>query len=448
MLPSEISKDYFNMRQSQLFTKTQKETPRDEKSVNAKLLLRGGFIHKEMAGVYTFLPLGFLVLRKIENIIREEMNRIGGQEILMPVLQPKYLWQKTGRWKKGIGEVMYKTLDSPGKEFALGPTHEEILTNIISKYVKSYLDLPLAIYQIQTKFRKEPRARSGLLRGREFGMKDLYSFHPTEQDFKNYYNLVKKSYFRILKRCGLKTIFTEASGAGFTEGFTHEFQVISQGGEDTIVYCSSFHFSQNKEISKSKKGDQCPVCKKILKQSKSIEAGNIFPLGTKYSRAMRAFFINKDGKKKLIIMGSYGIGISRMMGAVVEVFHDEKGIIWPKEIAPFQIHLIEIENTREVKKAAEKLYQDLSSFAPRKRSYGGPTEAFGIGGQKANFEVLYDDRIEKTAGEKFADCDLIGIPTRLVVSERTLAKNSVEIKKRREKKIRLVKINNIKQTLS
>ena len=366
------------MRQSKLFTKTIKEAPKDEKSINAQFLLRGGFVHKEMAGVYTFLPLGNRVLKNIENIIREEMNKIGGQEILMPVLQPKSLWEKTDRWSKGVGEVMYKTKDDSGKEFGLGPTHEEILTNIASKYIKSYSDLPSYIYQIQTKFRKEPRARSGLLRGREFGMKDLYSFHPSEEDFRNYYEIVKKSYFKIFKRCGLSSISTEASGAGFTKEYTHEFQVLAKDGEDSIVYCQKHHFVQNKEIAKLKKGDRCPVCKGAIREGKSIEVGNIFPLGTKYSKDLNAYFIDKDGKRKLIVMGCYGIGSTRVMGAIVEVCHDNKGIIWPEEVAPFKIHLIPVEDNREVIKAANKLYLDL---------------------QKQNIEVLYGDRKEKRVGE-------------------------------------------------
>ena len=406
------------MLQSQLFTKTKKEAPKDEKSINAQLLLRGSFIYKEMAGAYTYLPLGLRVLRKIENIIREEMEKIGGREILMTIFQPKKLWEETGRWSKEIGKVMYKCKED-GKEIGLGPTHEEMLTDIIRHYVKSYEDLPLYIYQIQTKFRKEPRARSGLLRGREFDMKDLYSFHSSQQDFKKYYKKAAQAYFRIFKRCGLKAILTEASGAGFTKEYTHEFQVISQGGEDIIVYCPFHHFSQNKEIAKLKAGDKCPTCKKKLEEGKSIEVGNIFPLGTKYSKAMNAFFVDKDGKRKFIIMGCYGIGPSRTMGAVVEVHHDEKGIIWPKEVSPFQVHLIPIENTKTIKKAAEKLYRDL---------------------QEAKIEVLYDDR-ERSAGEKLVEADLIGIPLRLVVSEKTLKQKSVEIKKRNEKKIKLVKLN-------
>ncbi len=408
------------MRESQFFIKTLKEAPKDEKSINAQLLIRGGFIYKEMAGVYTYLPLGLRVLRKIENIIREEMNNIGGREMLMTVFQPKKLWEETGRWTKEIGKVMYKCKED-GKEIGLGPTHEEMLTDIIRHYLKSYTELPLYLYQIQTKFRKEPRARSGLLRGREFDMKDLYSFHSSQEDFQKYYQKVIKAYFKIFKRCGLRAILTEASGAGFTKEYTHEFQVLAKDGEDKIVFCPKGDFSQNKEITKFKAGQKCPHCGHILREGESIEVGNIFPLGTKYSKAMKAFFVDKDGKRKPIIMGCYGIGPSRIMGAVVEINHDEKGIIWPVEIAPFKVHLIQIERNKKIQKSAEKLYQDL---------------------QKNAIEVLYDDR-DKSAGEKFAEADLIGIPLRIIVSERTLAKNSVEIKRRNEKKVKLVKLGQV-----
>ena len=411
------------MLQSEFLVKTLKESPKDETSINAQFLIRAGFIYKEMAGVYTYLPLGLRVLRKIENIVREEMEKIGGKEILMSIFQPKRLWEETGRWSKEIGDVMYKCQED-GKEIGLGPTHEEMLTDIIRHYVKSYEDLPLYLYQIQTKFRKELRAKSGLLRGREFDMKDLYSFHASEKDFKEYYKKVTQAYFRIFKRCGLKTILTEASGAGFTNEYTHEFQVLAKDGEDTIIYCPQGNFAQNKEITKLQAGQKCPQCKSILMEGKSIEVGNIFPLGTKYSKGMQAFFVDKDGQRKLIIMGCYGLGPSRIMGTIVEIHHDDKGIIWPKEIAPFQAHLIKIENNQQVTKTAQKLYQDL---------------------QKSGVEVLYDDRINKTAGEKFAEADLIGIPIRLVVSEKTLKKNSVELKKREELSVKLVKPDQIKR---
>lgn len=408
------------MKQSRLFTKTLKETPKGEKSINAILLQRAGFIYKEMAGVYTFLPLGLKVLKKIENIVRQEMEKISAQEVLMTVLQPRELWQKTGRWSSGIGEeIMYKCQGE--KRIGLGPTHEEMLTEIVKNYIKSYHDLPLAIFQIQTKFRKEPRAKSGLLRGREFGMKDLYSFHCNLEDFKRYYEKVKKSYFRIFKRCKLQAILTEASGGDFTKEITHEFQVLAPGGEDTIIFCQKHHFSQNKEIAKFKSQDKCPICKAPLQEGRSIEVGNIFPLGCKYSKAIGAFFQDKDGKRRPIIMGCYGLGTSRLMGAIVEVWHDSKGIIWPEEIAPFKIHLLVLpgKNFSSLKKLGEKLYFEL---------------------KKANLEVLFDERKEVSSGEKLVEADLIGIPWRVVISEKTTKKELVEVKKREKKKPTLIKI--------
>lgn len=416
------------MKQSELFAKVKKEAPKDEQSVNAQLLTRAGFIHKEMAGAYTYLPLGLIVLRKIENIIREEMINIGGKEILMTIFQPRILWEATGRWTGGMGDIMYKCEDG---EIGLGPTHEEMLTNIIGHYISSYRDLPQYIFQIQTKFRKELRAKSGLLRGREFSMKDLYSFHASQEDFVKYYKKVTAAYIRVFERCGLSALVTEASGGDFTKDFTHEFQVLAPDGEDTVIYCPKKHFVRNKEIVNLRGEQKCPQCQSALKESKSIEVGNIFPLGNKYSEAMKAYFIDRDGKRKPIIMGCYGIGPSRTMGTVVEIHHDDKGIMWPKEVAPFQAHLIPI---GRVSKAAEKIYRDLSA-------YGGST----VGGQKQGIDILYDDRDEKTPGEKFAEADLLGMPLRLVVSEKTLAKNSVEIKNRKTQKIKLVKISEIRK---
>ncbi|MFH0906671.1 MAG: aminoacyl--tRNA ligase-related protein [bacterium] len=411
------------MKQSKLFTKTTKQAPKDEKSINAKLLIRGGFIHKVMAGVYDYLPLGLRVHNKIKNIIREEMNNINGQEIFMTVLQSKTLWQETDRWDNGIGkEVMYKCKDESGKEIGLGPTHEESITEIIRQFVRSYEDLPLAIYQIQTKFRKELRSKSGLLRGREFSMKDLYSFHQSKEDFKKYYEVAKEAYTKIFKRCGLETIITEASGGDFTKEYTHEFQVLSSDGEDEIIYCPNSDFSQNKEIVKVKAGDKCPKCDGILKQGNSIEVGNIFPLGIKYSQAMNANFVDKAGKSNPIIMGCYGIGLSRTMGAIVEIYNDDKGIIWPESIAPYQVHLLCLNKDEKVKKTADEIYSKMDND---------------------KIEVLYDDRDDKSAGEKFADADLIGIPNRLVVSEKTLIEDSVELKKRNSEETELIKRDNI-----
>ncbi len=412
------------MYQSQLFTKTLKEFPKDEQSINAQLLMRAGFVRKIMAGVFSFLPLGVKVLQKIENIARKEMNEISGQEILMPAMHPKELWQKTGRWEKGIGEVMYKAEDDKGREVGFGPTHEEVVTTLAAEFIKSYEDLPCFIYQIQTKFRKEPRPRSGLLRGREFSMKDLYSFHTDDKDLDEYYEKVKEAYFKIFKRCGLSPILTEASGGGFSKEYSHEFQVLAPGGEDTVIFCENQDFAQNVEIYEKQPGDKCPGCGARLLSGNSIEVGNIFKLGTKYSEPLGCYFATKSGEKKPVVMGCFGFGLSRTMGAIVEVHHDKNGILWPKEVAPFDVHLLELGggSPSKIKKEAKKLYQTL---------------------QKNGFDILYDDRDKKTAGEKFADADLIGIPIRIIISERTIEKSSIELKKRNEKEGRLMKISQI-----
>lgn len=412
------------MRQSQLFTKTTKEALKDEKSTNSQLLIRAGFIDKLMSGVYSFLPLGFLVLKKIENIIREEMVDIGGQEVFLPALHPKENWFQTNRWQH---QEMFKLKSRSGKDYSLGWTHEEIITPLVQKFVKSYKDLPVFVFQIQDKFRDELRVKSGLLRTVEFLMKDLYSFHKDEKDLDWYYEKVKRTYFKIFERCGLKkqTFLTLASGGTFSQ-YSHEFQTITSFGEDTIYLCEKCKLAINKEIIAEGKY-QCPKCKnKDLEIKKAIEVGNIFKLKDKFSQPFNFTFVDKNGKKKPILMGCYGIGLGRLTGAIVEVYHDERGIIWPKEVAPYQIHLIQIENTKKVKKAAEKLYKDF---------------------QKNKIEVLYDNRIDKSAGEKLVEADLIGIPVRIVVSEKTLKKGCVEIKKRKEKKIKLVKIKQLSKFL-
>ncbi len=410
------------MHQSQFFTKISKEPPKDEASINARFLIRAAFIDKLMSGVYSFLPLGLRIEKKIENIIREEINKIGGEELLLPALHPKENWSKTDRWQY---PEMFKLKNRAGKDLSLGWTHEEIITPLIKKFVKSYKDLPVYVYQFQTKFRDELRAKSGLLRGVEFLMKDLYSFHKDEGDLSRYYEKVKQAYFKIFKRCGLgkETFLTLASGGAFSK-YSHEFQTVTPYGEDEIYFCSKCKIAVNKEIIE-KENNQCPECEnKKLEKKKSIEVGNIFKLQDKFSRPFDFTFNDEEGKKKTLIMGCYGIGLSRLMGAIVEIHHDEKGIIWPKTVAPFGIHLIQIENNNKVKKAAEKLYQDLS---------------------KDGFEVLYDDREDRSVGEKFAEADLIGIPVRLVVSERTLKQNCVELKERDEEKTELIKIHNLKR---
>lgn len=401
------------MRQSQLFGKTLREAPKDEVSVNAKLLERGGFIYKNSAGVYSFLPLGWRVMQKIADTIREEMNAIGGQEMFMAALHDKRYLGATGRWDV---DVVFKVLTKGEKEpsFNISWTHEEIIAEIAAKYVNSYKDLPFAAYQIQTKFRYEPRAKSGLLRGREFLMKDLYSFHASEVDLNDYYKKVAGAYQKIFKRCGLKSIYTLAAGGEFTSNYTHEFQVAAAVGEDTIFVCEKCEYAENKEISKLKVGSQCPKCGGEIEEKKSIEVGNIFPLGTKYSEAFNLNFTDERGEKKKVVMGSYGIGLGRVMGTIVEIYYDKLGIIWPESIAPYRLHLIGL---KDAKKQAEKLYEELL--------------AKGI-------EVLYDDRDDKTAGEKFADADLIGIPWRVVVSEKTVEKKGVEVKSRAEKAARII----------
>lgn len=400
------------MKQSQLFGKTLKTVPKDEVSRNAELLIRGGFIDKLMAGAYSYLPLGYRVLNKIKNIIREEMDSINGQELFMPALQPKALWEETDRWTDPGKAVMFQFKGREDKEYGLGWTHEEVIVDIARKRVSSYKDLPFALYQIQDKFRDEPRAKSGLLRGREFSMKDLYSFHATEEDLLNFYEKSKVAYLNIFKRCGLDALVVEASGGSFSKEFSHEFQVLTPFGEDMIFYCPHRDFAQNKEIAKVKAGDKCPVCNEKIIEGKTIEVGNIFKLYTKYSAPMKLQFTDADGKKKDVIMGCFGIGPSRVMGAIVEVSSDKNGIIWPANVAPHTIHLLTIGTSAAVNEAGEKLYNHLL---------------------KKGEEVLFDDRA-MSPGAKFADSDLIGIPTRLIISEKTLARESVESKRRGEEK--------------
>ncbi len=409
------------MLQSEIFTTAFKEAPKDEESINARLLIRAGFIDKLMAGVYSYLPFGFLVLKKIEKIVREEMQKIGGQEVFLPALHRKENWQRTGRWEY---PEMFKIKNRAEKEFSLGWTHEEIITPLVQKFVKSYKDLPVYIYQIQTKFRDELRTKSGLLRGIEFIMKDLYSFHLDEKDLDAYYEKVKTAYFKIFERCGLgqDTFLTFASGGAFSK-YSHEFQTITPYGEDEIYLCQKCQLAVNKEIIEEE-NHQCPQCKsKDLEVKKAIEVGNIFKLKDKFSKPFEFRFRDKDGQEKEIMMGCYGVGLSRLMGTIVEVHHDEGGLIWPETVAPFAVHLIPIEDNPRVKKAAQKLYIDL---------------------QKAGVEVLYDDRTGKAAGEKFAEADLIGIPTRLVISEKTLKNKCVEIKKRDSQMVKLVSLSKVK----
>ena len=408
------------MRQSELFAKIKKEAPKDAKIASHRYLVRADFIEQSFSGVWRFLPLGWLVHQKIENIIKREMLVLGALEIFLPSLQNKNLWLETGRWQT-IDPPLFKLRDRHQKETALGSTHEEEITDMARKRINTWQDLPFSLFQIQNKFRNEMRSSGGLLRTKEFIMKDLYSFHVDEKDLEGFYKKVQAAYKRIFAKCGLKIIVVKATGGTIGGKKTDEFMVVADAGEDRIAVCSKCGFAANIEALPETK--ICPECKNELQFSSSVELGHTFNLGTTYSQKMGANFTDKDGKSKPAVMGCYGIGIGRLMAAVAELNHDERGIIWPKEIAPFQIHLIQIGEAGRIKRAAEKIYQD---------------------GQKQHMEVLYDDRENKSPGEKFAEADLIGIPIRLVVSEKTLKSNSVEIKKRRENKLKLVKISSLK----
>jgi prolyl-tRNA synthetase len=396
------------MRQSQLFTKTTKENPKDEVSTNAQLLIKAGFVHKEIAGVYSYLPLGLRALKKIQDIIRKEIDGIGGQEILMPALHPKENWEKTGRWA-GL-DVLFRLEGAGGKEYALGASHEEIITPLVQAFAASYKDLPVAVYQIQDKFRNEPRAKSGLLRGREFNMKDLYSFHADEADMDAYYEKVKQAYFRIYEQCGLGDTTRLVYSSGTFSKYSHEFQTITPNGEDTIYVCVNCGMGINDEIINEQKN--CPECGGTeLRKEKAIEVGNIFKLKTKYSAAFDYTYADEKGDRRPVLMGCYGIGPSRVLGSIVEVHHDDRGILWPASVAPFAVHLVSLCKDDEHIKKADAAYGQLTA---------------------AGIEVLYDDRTDTRAGEKFADADLIGIPIRMVVSEKTLKEGKVEVKKRTE----------------
>jgi prolyl-tRNA synthetase len=419
------------MRQSQFFTKTTKEAPADEKSVNAQLLIRGGFVHKEMAGAYSYLPLGFRVLNKICNIIRQEMNDAGGQEIFMTALQEKEVWEKTGRWSDDVVDNWFKTNLKSGAELGLGFTHEEAIARIMKNHIFSYKDLPFCAYQIQTKFRNEARAKAGLIRGREFLMKDLYDFSRSKEEHGAFYEKMKGVYMKVFARLGMgdKTYITISSGGSFSK-YSYEFQTLSPAGEDTI-----YIIDEEKKLAINKADYNGELAsdfnietdKDNLKEEKSIEVGDIYSLGYKYSEAFNLVFQNEKGESEFVYMGSYGMSPSRLMGTIVEIHNDSKGIVWPEDVAPFKVHLIALfpkdgEGAKKVKDEAEKLYYGL---------------------EEKGVEVLYDDRGDKSAGEKFADADLIGIPYRLVISGKTIEKGSVEIKRRDKDEISFVNLSEV-----
>lgn len=403
---------------SHLFTKTSKDAQSDASSKNADLLVRGGFIHKTMAGVYSYLPLGLTVLRKIEQIVREEMDSIGGQEILMSALSPRENWEKTNRWDHKVFEVLFHVPAANETEYALNPTHEELVTPIAKQYVHSYRDLPFSAYQIQTKFRNELRAKSGILRGREFLMKDLYSFHVDQEDLDRYYEVVQGAYDKIFERLGLadKTYLTYASGGTFSK-YSHEYQVLLPNGEDSI-FISVEAEKQGKRIAINREIYEagvtvCPVTGgKEFREEKASEAANIFKLGTKFSAAFDLSFTDADGKKKEVIMGCYGIGISRLMGIIAEAMSDDRGLQWPASIAPADVHIVPI-----AKSTDDDAFTEAQALLKTLEKNG-----------KA---VLFDDRLDASVGFKLADADLIGVPVRVVVSPKTLAEKSVEVHDRR-----------------
>lgn len=410
------------MRYSQMFGKTTRTVASEADSINAKLLIQAGFIQQQMAGIYNYLTLGLRTLRKIENIIRQEMDQIA-EEILMPVLTQKSAWEQT---KRQDIDILFKLKGWGSQELVLNPTHEEVVTPLLQKYVFSYKDLPKAVYQIQTKFRCEPRAKSGLLRGREFNMKDLYSFHTNQADLNQYYDQIIPHYFNVFKQVGLgkQTVLTFASGGVFSK-YSHEFQTLVPSGEDTVYLCEKCQIAVNKEIIRDQ--NSCPQChNKNLTEHKAIEVGNIFKLGTRFSDAFAFRYQDKSGEQKAVYMGCYGMGSSRLLATVAEVSHDKQGLIWPEIIAPFKVHLVGLNLEQEsVRKQADAIYQTLT---------------------KQGIEVLYDDRLDVNAGAKFADADLIGIPYRLVISAKT--GKQVELKKRSQTESKLIDSEKVHKQLS
>ena len=404
------------MRTTNLFTKTRKEVPADETSKNAQLLIKAGYIHKEMAGVYAYLPLGLLVLENIKRIVREEMNAVGGQELIMTSLQNKEVWETTSRWDDKIVDIWFKSKLQDGSEIGLAWSHEEPIMQMMQQFISSYKDLPISVYQFQTKLRNELRAKSGIMRGREFLMKDMYSLHVKIDDLDSYYKKVKSAYSRIFERLGIgnETFVTFASGGAFTK-FSHEYQTICDAGEDILYIHKDKNIAVNKEVL-DEAVKELGINKSELEKVKSAEVGNIFNFGSEKAEQMGISFTNKEGKQQPIYLASYGIGITRVMGVIVEKFADGKGLVWPENIAPFKVIICRLGDDEKVIKYADDLYGRL---------------------QTKNVEVLYDDR-DVRPGEKFADADLLGIPHRVVISSKTLQADKLEYKQRVESEPKLI----------
>jgi prolyl-tRNA synthetase len=395
------------MKQSLLFTKTKKDAPKDETSKNAQLLMRAGFVYKEMAGVYAYLPLGLRVIENIKAIVREEMDAVGGQEMIMTSLQRKELWEQTHRWDDEAVDVWFKSALKNGTEIGFGWSHEEPISDMMKQYVSSYRDLPVFVYQFQTKLRNELRAKSGIMRGREFVMKDMYSYTIDEAQHQAFYDATIDAYLRVFDRVGLgaDTFVTFASGGAFTQ-FSHEFQTITDAGEDVIYINREKQIAINSEVLSDETLSKLNITRDDLEEVKTAEVGNIFNFGTAKSEQLGLTYVNEAGENVPVFLGSYGIGITRLMGVIVEKYSDEKGIVWPQSVAPFAVHLVSLCKESADKEKADALYGELRS---------------------AGIEVLYDDR-EVRPGEKFADSDLMGMPLRLVISPRSLEHGQVESK--------------------
>lgn len=396
------------MRFTELFTKTSKTAPADEVAKNAQLLIRAGFVHKEMAGVYAYLPLGLRVLEKIKQIVREEMNALGSNELVMTTLQRKDIWEKTTRWSDEVVDIWFKTKLKDETELGLGWSHEEPIVEMMKQYIQSYKDLPASLYQFQTKMRNELRAKSGIMRGREFVMKDMYSFHANKEDLDEYYDQVIEAYKRVYQRLGIgdETYVTFASGGAFTK-FSHEFQTICDAGEDVIYLHREKNIAINEEVI-DEAAQELGVSRDELEKVKTAEVGNIFNFGTQKTDEMDLHYVDENDQQRSLYIGSYGIGVTRVMGVIAEKMSDEKGLVWPENVAPFRVCLIQIGDDAEVGAAAEKLYKELND---------------------RGIETLFDNR-EARPGEKFADADLLGIPHRIVISPKTWAENKFEYKAR------------------
>ena len=404
------------MRLSQLFTKTTKNVPADEAARNAQLLIQAGYIHKEMAGVYAYLPLGLKVLENIKQVVREEMNAIGGQEVMMTALQPREIWEKTDRWDDAKVDNWFKTKLKNGTELGVGLTHEEPIVDVLGTYIDSYKDLPIYVYQIQNKFRNELRAKSGLLRGREFVMKDMYSLARTQEEHEKLYDKSIEAYYRVYERLGLGdvTYRTYADGGIFTDRFSDEFQTLTDIGEDTVYVDEAAKIAINEEVYTDENLAKLGLDKSKLVKKRGVEVGNTFHLESKYTDALNVYYTDGNGKRQSIIMGCYGIGISRLMGMLAEYFADERGLVWPEAVAPAKVYLARLGDDSEVIKQADELYEKLTG---------------------AGIETLYDDR-DLRPGQKFADADLMGIPYRLVVSKKTQEAGVYELKSRKSTEVK------------